>query len=85
MLLTGVNNILYSFINLIYILLKDEIVQALVNNVFKPDARGRRPHAPGFLKLLWFTHRCTCVSVCAFVCVCVSALEGINNQWCDMV
>ena len=32
-------------------------------------------HAPGFLKLLWFTRWY----------VCVSAPEGINNQWPDMV
>ena len=32
-------------------------------------------HAPGFLKLLLFAHQ--------YVCVCVLAPEGINNQWCD--
>ena len=32
------------------------------------------PCAPGFLKLLWFAHRY----------VCVSAPEGINNQWHDI-
>ena len=47
----------------------------------KPGARGLRPRAPGFLKLLWFAYGC----VCLCVCVCVSASEGINNQWHDMV
>ena len=47
--------------------------------VIKPGAHGRRPHAPGFLKLLWFTCQYVCVSVC------VSAPEGINNRWHDMV
>ena len=51
--------------------------------VFKPGARGQRPRAPGFLKLLWFARRCVCVCVC--VCMCVSAPEAINNQWRDMV
>ena len=27
----------------------------------KPGARGRRPRAPGFLKLLWFARRYVCV------------------------
>ena len=43
-------------------------------------AAGRR--APGFLKLLLFAlYACVCV----YVSVCVSAPEGINNQWRDMV
>ena len=32
--------------------------------IFKPGTRGQRPHAPGFLKLLWFARRYACVSVC---------------------
>ena len=49
---------------------------------FKPGAHGRRPRAPGFLKLLWFACRYACV--CVLVSVCVSAPEAINNQWCDI-
>ena len=45
---------------------------------FKPRMHGRRPRAPGFLKLLWSTCRYACV------CVCVSAPEAINNQWYDI-
>ena len=33
-------------------------------NIFKPGARGLRPRAPGFLKLLWSTCRYACVCVC---------------------
>ena len=51
--------------------------------LFKPGARGQRPRAPGFLKLLWFAHQYSCVCVC--LSVCVSVPEGINNQWRDMV
>ena len=47
--------------------------------VFKPGARGRRPRAPGFLKLFWSACRYACV------CVCVSTPQAINNQWRDMV
>ena len=43
--------------------------------LIKPGTRGQRLHAPGFLKLLWFTHWYACVS----------SPEGINNQWRDMV
>ena len=59
----------------------EEILQPLnpvVFDIFKPGACWLRPHAPGFLKLLWFTYRYVCV------CVCVSALKGINNKWCDI-
>ena len=53
--------------------------------LFKPGACSQRPHAPGFLKLLWFACRyaCVCVSVC--LSVCVSTPEAINNQWRDIV
>ena len=46
-----------------------------------------RPDAPGYLKLLWFTHWYVCVCVCLSVClfVCLSAPKGINNQWRDML
>ena len=37
----------------------------------KPGALGIQSHAPGFLKLLWFTRWY----------VCASAPGGINNQW----
>ena len=48
--------------------------------VFKP---GTWPRMPGFLKMLWFIHRCVFVCVCGYV----SAPEGIKNQcviWCDI-
>ena len=38
-----------------------------VVKVIKPGVRGQRPHAPGFLKLLWSV----CLSVCVSVCVCL--------------
>ena len=59
----------------------------LIDQVFKPGVCGQRPRAPGFLKLLWFTHWYMCVCVCLSVCmsVCVSAPVGINNHWHDMV
>ena len=53
-----------------------------MKNIFKPGARGLRPRAPGFLKLLWFVRRYVCVCMC--MCVCVSAPEAINNQWRDI-
>ena len=41
--------------------------------IIKPGVRGRRPCAPGFLKLLWFARWyvcvCVCVCVCVYVCV----------------
>ena len=43
------------------------------------QAHGQKPHTPGLLKLIWLPHWYVCV------CVSVSALEGINNQWRDMV
>ena len=44
---------------------------------FLNQVRAAEGRAPGFLKLLWFMHQ--------YACVCVSAPEGINNQWCNMV
>ena len=42
-----------------------------MHTIFKPGARGRRPRAPGFLKLLWFARQHVCVCVCLCVCLCV--------------
>ena len=42
---------------------------------FLNQARVAEGRMPGFLKLLWFTRWC----------VCVSTPEAINNQWRDMV
>ena len=56
--------------------------------IVKPGARGRRPRAPGFLKLLWFARRYVCVCMC--VCVCVSVcppprpLITSDVIWCDI-
>ena len=44
---------------------------------FLNQAHGLWPCASGLLKLLWLARR--------YVCVCVSALQAINNQWHDMV
>ena len=57
-----------------YVLITQQRIHARATYVFKPGARGRRPHVPGFLKLLWFA--------CQYACV--SAPEGVNNQWCDI-
>ena len=51
-------------------------VMKVAKPLFKPGARGQRPHTPGFLVR---------ASVCVCVCVCVSAPKAINNQWRDMV
>ena len=51
----------------------------LIIHIIKPGMCGCRPCASGFLKLFLFVRR--------YVCVCVSAPEGINNQcmiWCDI-
>ena len=61
----------------------DKYSTGLKNSIQQQDilnqTRGGRSRAPGFLKLLWFTCRYVCLSVC------VSTPEGINNQWHDMV
>ena len=53
---------------------------------------GWRPHAPGFLKLLWFSRRyvcvcvracvCVCVRVCVCVCVCLSVRVSVCVSVC---
>ena len=48
--------------------------------IFKPGARGQRPHASGFLKLLWFAHQYVCVSVCPPL----RALITSGVIWCDI-
>ena len=50
--------------------------------IFKPGARGRRPLAPGFLKLLWFARRYVCVCVC--VCPPPRPLITSGVIWCDI-
>ena len=46
--------------------------------VFKPGTHGQRLHAPGFLKLLWFT--------CRYVCVHPPPRVLISSGviWCDI-
>ena len=48
--------------------------------IIKPGARGRRPRAPGFLKLLWFARR----YVCMFVCPPPRPLITSCVIWCDI-
>ena len=48
---------------------------------FKPGTCCQRPRMPGFLKLLWFTHRYVCV--CVSLCPPSRALITIVVIWCD--
>ena len=50
----------------------------IVCKFFKP---GTRLRAPGFLQLIMCG---SSVCVFAYVCVCVSAPEAINNYWRDV-
>ena len=44
----------------------------------------QRPHAPGFLKLLWFLLQYVCVCVCVSVCPPPRALITSGVRWCDI-
>ena len=50
--------------------------------IIKPGARGLRPRAPGFLKLLWSAYRYACVCVC--VCPPPRSLITSGVIWCDI-
>ena len=48
--------------------------------IFKLAMSGLRPHAPGFLKLLWLAHQYVCLSVCPPP----RALITSSMIWCDI-
>ena len=52
------------------------------NFIFKLGMCSRKPHAPGFLKLLWFVRRYACV--CASVRPPPKALITSGVIWCDI-